>query len=401
MPDDFDYNVEAASLSHTFFLASRCDEDTARLHGMIGRKLQPDLVKVVERDFNDVVRDRIGLEATDKPSDVAALEWLPNSDVQFELSLHGYNDELAVSRIQAAVYGLINELDSILPLERLDGITFGADYPGLLRAVDRGWENAPEPETAPEEVGIGVAQVITIRRSDMVKGRIIMSNIVSDALLAEDDKRKVWAKNALAKQVAVVGLMEIIEGRLPGTLLKEPDNGIDGWLYASVDGALECYTASSVASAYSYSDEVGEQLQECLARAVDRMMEIVPKERIVYHNHGDLEKLLKIVRPAIRWVLFVAADYLGHCAFTKANPLSDASTLEDALDRAGLRDWLGVYFEDLERFRLRLGKWETFDEFLAFNIHVERLLLAVWMFAWEGPEGLFVKVPLVQTRRRC
>ena len=43
LPSDFDYNAEAACLSHMFFLAPRSDEETARLHAMIGRKLRQPL----------------------------------------------------------------------------------------------------------------------------------------------------------------------------------------------------------------------------------------------------------------------------------------------------------------------------------------------------------------------
>ena len=60
----------------------------------------------------------------------------------------------------------------------------------------------------------------------------------------------------------------------------------------------------------------------------------------------------------------------------------------------GFRAWFGVYFDDLARFHQRSGRWESFEEFLAFNIHAERLLLAVGMFAWDGPEGTRVEVPL-------
>ncbi len=361
---------------------------------MIGCKLDPALLEAVERGFDDTVWDRRGPKANDGLSGAGTFEWTQTFGVQYELSLYGYDDERAATRIREAVCDLVNEIASIMPLGRLDGITIGADYSGLLLAVERGWEGAPSPNTAPEEIGVGVAQVVMVRRSGTVKGRIVISDIISEAFISGDEGRKAWAKYVVAKQVASVGLMEIIEARLPGTLLKALGGGIDGWLYASADGAPESYTASSIASAFGDSEEVGGLLRECLVRAVDRMMETVPRERLAYREHGDLERLLEIARPAIWRILIATADFLGHCAFTRTNPLGDAPMLNDALDRAGLRDWLGVYFEDLASFHLRLGKWETFDEFLAFNIHVERLLLAVGMFAWEAPEGLRIEVPL-------
>ena len=47
-----------------------------------------------------------------------------------------------------------------------------------------------------------------------------------------------------------------------------------------------------------------------------------------------------------------------------------------------------MYRADLERFRRRLGRWESFDEFLAFNRHVERLLWSIGMVLWEEGDGI-------------
>ena len=60
---------------------------------------------------------------------------------------------------------LVDELAAVMPLERMDGIAIGSDYPELLRAMKRGWENAAEPQTVPAEIGVGVAQVATVKRS--------------------------------------------------------------------------------------------------------------------------------------------------------------------------------------------------------------------------------------------
>lgn len=128
--------------------------------------------------------------------------------------------------------------------------------------------------------------------------------------------------------------------------------------------------------------------------SIDRLMSLVPEERFAYRQHRDLDKLLNVAMPSIRHVLRFAADLLGHCSFIGASPFDESSVLKDALERAGLTAWFNWYQEHLERFHRRLGRWESFDEFLDFNIHVERLLWAVGMFPWEGPEGLRIEIPL-------
>ena len=393
LPSDFDFNIEAACLSNVFFLTPRNDKETGRLHTMIGQKLRPALAEAVDRSFKDVAHDRLKGVARDISPDIGSLGWSPTTGGRYELSLNRCGEELTTTRVREAVIALVGELAGAMPLERLDGITIGSDYFGLLQAVQRGWENAPPPKTAPTEVGVGVAQVVTVFRSGLVKGRIVASSIVSDALISADADDRAWARYLLVRSLAHVALMETVERCLPGTLLESVGGGIDGWLYATVDGAPDGYAASWMAGAFGNATRVAADSRELLAAGIDRMMTVVPRERLSYREHGDLERLLNVALPAIQHVLRVAAALLGHCAFTRESPLGPSTMLNDALDRAKLRSWFFVYGDDLARFHLRFGRWESFEEFLAFNIHVERLLLAVGMFVWESPEGLRVEVP--------
>lgn len=394
LPSDFDYNVEATCLSHTFFLAPRNDEETVRLHAMIGKKLRPALEESVEQGLEHVISEGSKAEAGSQSQADDTLDSKPTAGGRYELSLAGCGDERTTTKVQEEVALLVDGIAMAMPLGRLDGITIGNDYPGLLRMVTRGWENAPTPQTAPPEVGVGVAQTVTVRRSGMAKGRIVVSSIVSDALISDHAEQRAWGRYVLVRQLAAVALMEIVEGCLPGTLLRQAGEGIDGWLYANVDGVPESYAASWMAAAFGDSGKIAPGLRELLVAAIDRFMMVVPGERLAYREHGDLERLLGVTLPEIRHVLMVSANLLGHCAFTGEPPLGRTSVLHHALDRAGLCAWFGVYFDDLARFHQRSGRWESFEEFLAFNIHAERLLLAAGMFAWEGPEGLRVEVPL-------
>lgn len=43
---------------------------------------------------------------------------------------------------------------------------------------------------------------------------------------------------------------------------------------------------------------------------------------------------------------------------------------------------------------MRFGQWECFDEFLALDVHVERLMWQMGMLPWHGPEGVRVEVPI-------
>ena len=111
LPGDFDYNAEAARLSHSFFLSPRSDDETARLHAMIGERLRPTLEEAVERGFDELlpegVERRGGIEGE---SDHRRFGWRPASGGRFELSLVPWGGEAA--RVQSEVTALVGDLES-------------------------------------------------------------------------------------------------------------------------------------------------------------------------------------------------------------------------------------------------------------------------------------------------
>ena len=396
LPKGFDYNLEAACLSHAFFLAPRKDEETLRLHSMIGTELQPSIAEVVERSLEEA------LPMPSKEPPLPADGLLPlrpggqRSPLRYKLAFAGYGDEGVRSIVRKLVGDIVEEFARVWPLNRLDGITIGKDYAGILKSVERGWKGAPDPSTVPLEIGKGFAQTLTVKRSGTAKGHIVLSSLVLDALLSKDKGARDWALHVISRQLAHVLLMELMERRLPGTLLKPAvTTELDAWLHRIAGGTPGNYMTSLMATGFGGSEKVAAEHREQLAELVGRLATVVVRERLAYREHGDLNKLLGIAMPTIEHVLSAAADLLGHCAGCGASPLAEACPLRDALDRAGLLAWLGVYGDDLARMHGRLGRWESFDEFLAFNIHAERLLMAVGMFAQDSPQGVKITVPSV------
>ena len=393
MPDDFDYNVAAARSSHSFFLAPRNDAETSRLHALIGKRLRPALEQSIEDAFDSALKEKAEEQPHNAQIPDGPIGCKPTSRVQYQLSLVDCGDEGTIREIQAQIKILVAEVAQFLQLERLDGITIGNDYPMLLRTVDRGIKNAPPVETVSSEVGVGIAQTIRVMRSGVAKGHIVLSSTVSQALISNEQDDVDWATHVLVKELALVALTEIVDEALPGFWGASFESEINGWLYSNIHGALDGYTASRIAARFGNRKELANGFRELLVDSIDRLMSLIPQERLAYRQHGDLDKLLDVAMPAIRLVLRFAANLLGHCSFIGDSPFDESGVLKDALERAGLTAWFNWYQGHLERFHRRLGRWESFDEFLDFNIHVERLLWAVGMFPWEGPEGLRIEIP--------
>ena len=392
LPIDFEYNVEAARLSHSYFLASRKDKEMSRLQGMIGERLRIEMDAAAEAAFKDKLPASDGDGDNLVGPERGEFGWRTASRTEYELSLEGCGDEETTHRIQKQVAAVVEHVAGAMPLDRLDGITIGSHYAALLRAVDSGIEGGPEVETVPPEVGEGIAKTVLVNRSGQIKGRVVMSSIVGAALVAEDRNANEWALHALVNQLARVGFLRIVDETFPGRLLAPMKNEFEAWLYQNVGGLLDGYFASTVAAPFGDSREIGDELRKLLVKSLDRLGVIAAVARREYRENGDMSKLVEAVLPAVRHVLMFGTDLLGYSWSSGESPLDDGGEVEEALKRAGLVSWFEVYRDHLASFCRRLGRWESFDEFLAFNLHVERLLWSAGLFAWESTEGVRIAV---------
>ena len=117
-------------------------------------------------------------------------------------------------------------------------------------------------------------------------------------------------------------------------------------------------------------------------------------ERFAYRHHGDVDRFLEVVMPSISSTLLLGGDLLGHCAVSGSDPFDSKGELSAVLEDLGLENWFPIFLDDLECFRMRRGRWASFDEFLKLSIHVERLMWQLGIFLWLGPDGLQVEILL-------
>ena len=397
IPQTFNYNVEAARVSYRFVLSSCNDAETTRLHPLIAERSTSILDEAVENAVQDLLPKRFPSRPEndiDKPEASYGPIDLASREFQYELSFVGCGGQEAIQGISDHLQTIVSALSQVLPLKRLDGVTIAEDYPEALVDLDRGFENAPAVETVSREVGVGVAQMVTLMRSDEVKGRIVISSAIAHALTSNNAKDAEFGLYVVVRELASVAMIEIIEGALPGVMLSPVESKLNGWLYANVDAALHAYVASYIAAGSGNERELVEAKRQLLADGLNRMKDTVLKERLAYRYHGVLDKLLAVALPSVRQILIFSADLLDHSAGAGLPPFQGPDELHISLEQAGLQNWLEMYRVDLERFYNRLGRWESFDEFLFFNVHVERLLWQLGILPWEGTEGIRIEIPL-------
>ena len=242
-----------------------------------------------------------------------AAGWKPTAALNYELSLRGCGDESTSRRIVELLRALVAAIAQAVPLDRLDGITVSDDYRAALRAVDQGFENAPAVETVSAEIGTGIAHTVTVLRSGEAKGRVVMSNAVCAALIADDRMAVDWGVQVLVSQLARVALIRMVDEALPGRLLAPVADGMTGLLYEVVDGVPQVYVASWTAAAFGDAEETAAGQRELLAGSLDRLSSKAAAARRAYRGEDDIRAFLDAVLPEIGNVLAFAASLLGNC----------------------------------------------------------------------------------------
>ncbi|HEY3799096.1 MAG TPA: hypothetical protein VGL58_12135 [Caulobacteraceae bacterium] len=386
-------NKEAAACSHAFFLAADGNPAFAALSDLIGGRTTASLNEAVEAALSEY-RPALSTGHPEEPSPSTSVSergdepgWPTADGFRYEVSFRDFGDQEYCESVAATLNYIFGEMAKQMPLGRLDGVTFANDYAAALSELDRGVEGAQPAETVPEDVGLGLAMAPLIVRDDVVKARIVMRGGLADALVSDDADQSMGALHVLVHQLAFVAYVDLLDTALPGHLLRPIDDPMDGCLFRAVNSALDAYVASCISAAFGDQEALLTQWRDLLIAFLDQAQQTIPPARLAYRYDADLDKLLDVALGAIHLVLEAAARLLGHCAALHLSPFDGEGLLAAALDRSCLRLWLETFRRDLERFWNRRGAWETFDEFLLFNRHVERLLWQFGIFPWHPPEG--------------
>ena len=378
LPRYFDYNREAARASQNFFLSCAEDAETARVHPFVGERV-PSLVEEV---IDAVVQEpEAGGNAVTPPGDSPGQSQRESGPApefsgtfRYDIWLIECADREGTVRLGETIKALVSALSQALPLERLEGITMAREYPAAVGALDRGFDTETQLKPVSPEIGVGISQTVTIVRSGRLMCRVIVSDSVAHDLLSHDPERVGWAVHVLAHELAHVGIIGTVERVLPGSTLAHSDSRLDRELYAILYPGLLVHLASHIAARFGDPEAIADMLRGFLVQSIEYMVTRVPQERQAYRRHRDLDRLVAVAFPAVRHVLILAAQLLGHCSTARISPTDGPHALSNVLDRENLTNWFRTYESDLERFRNRLGQWDSFDEFVTFNIHVERIL---------------------------
>jgi hypothetical protein len=393
MPDLALFNQAAAACSNEFFIANCESGELKKLQCLIATAT----TKFVEEAFGSAITEfsKKGMEGLVEPVNHGVVEKgdqvglvLPSYSVHFL----GCADEETAQRIAAVLKSITNELGKVIPLGRLDGVTFAHDYEAALRDLDRGFE-APRPlASTPLDYGVGVSTAPTVMRDGVVKTHIVMRGDIGHGLLSEEESQWRFAYHLVIGQLAAVTNQEVFDQLLPGLVGKPIEAHYAAFLYPQVDAAWGAYYSARISASFYPQGEDG--YGELLVSAIQAAQADIPAARYDYRFHGDLDRFLAVVLPRIRNILWFSGKVLGHYDGL-AQPLFSDEKLARALETAQLTNWFVLFDSELSELWSRQGKWASFDEFLHLNRHVERLLWSFAIFPWTNEEGqIQIEIPL-------
>lgn len=411
-PEVQDFNQAAAACSQTFFVSACKTDELECLAESISELSKTAILKAVmcslaaiktKSSFGKHLSRTMLQSKEESILPVTTIEkTIEHSDNQKKSSPHPPNypviflncaDQETAQQIAAAVNVVVSEISRSMTLGRLDRITFAGDYAEALRDIDRGFPASRPLVPTETDFGTGIAMTPLILRDGVAKACIVMQAWLGNALIGEDRGTQTIAIHTLVNQLAHVACIDLIDNALPEILMSRVEDDWEAWLYAHMHEAWTAYFAARNSARFNPACDSG--YRDILLAVLDRIQESIPRERLDYRLHGNFDRFLQSTISAIGPMLVYMGTLLGHCDGLCQSTYDDEGSLTQALEKIGLHNWVDTFRRDLVRLFERQGKWESGQEFLALNRHMERVLWQFGLFPWRNDQGqVRVEIPL-------
>jgi hypothetical protein len=380
------FNLHAIACSEQFFVSAVTSAELTEWSRYIGVRSRTVLHQSLAEAFAEFAPPIIPPSAPEPSTDTDPGPTVKPAPLpSFGIHFLGCADQPTSQKIADAVSGAMAGLVETIPLARLDGITFAADYPAALANLDRGFATPAPLTTSDEQDAVGVAMAPAVLRDGVVKVHIVLRDYLGHALISDDEATQKSALQILVGQFAEVGCVELFDSAIPGVMLKPLENPFDMLRYRHVANAWNGYFSARVSA--GFAPKVGEGHRTLLIAAIRRAAEEIPQLRLEYRFHGDVPRLMNTVLKHVAYILSHAARLIGHYDGLEDVAMDADGLLATELNKLGLEAWFDHYHRDLRTLWDRRGKWASMEEFLALGHHVERLPWQFGLFLWQTPDG--------------
>jgi hypothetical protein len=213
MPDLRTFNEAAAACSHNFFVAANNTPELVGLAGKIGERSQTVALATVSDALDEYRAELFEADpktclltqpitppatARKQPIDQVSNELHHPQTPSYSVDFPDSGDEEITAMIASVVKAVISELSLLLPLCRLDGVTFARDYGSALLNLERGFPATAALTPTNDDLGVGVAMAPLVMRDGHIRVRVVVRRDLGHALVSDDDSAR-----ALAIQVLI------------------------------------------------------------------------------------------------------------------------------------------------------------------------------------------------------
>lgn len=367
------FNKSAALCSLEFFVSPVQTNTTSTLSESIGEKAKLFYKDIVQDSFYSMAKSTPKASQKSVPNDIEKIASFFNFEFSFIACANQENAEKIVAVFKSVLVGVASQYD----LNRIDSVIFSADYQGTLTSLERGFNSDPLIASAGS-----AAMAPLVIREGQIKCCLVFESWIGYALISSDAQTVSEARYTVEKMLARVAFIEVIDEVLPQVLLKRFDNAWNTLIFGRVQNIFSVYFSARVAAASrpSIKNFYAESLNGSLISAND----IIPSARLAYQQNHDLDGFIRITGAAFEAILTNAAALIGHTE--GLNELAFYE-LDDTLKSLNMSDWMTLLERDLKDLFARFGVWSSYDDFLRFSVHVERLYWQFGVFPWQTDDG--------------
>lgn len=387
-----DFNRNAAGCSIDFFVSAVRDTATDAMAATLG--------EIPERSIAETMRESLHALCArpERMGDAPVAAHAQPDEARshsYTVSFLGDFDHPTAEMVAAIVDKLVRAIGEGRPLSFLHQVIFAADYERALAELDMGYERSEVLKSTAVSYGTGVAMAPLVIRDGEPRSVLVMRSWLGLALLDESDAMHLSALHTVVSMLARVQYMSLVNEAFPGFLRSPSDDPWDAFFVRHIDSVSSTYFGTRLSS--HLKPDAGDDYRVLLRDSLLSAIDLIPRRRLAYRIHGNLDDFLRETLDVLSDVLVHAASAIGHSDGLDQNLFATDSDgrLEGTLRSLSLLKWVDTYGRDLRRIHDSRERWTSPQELLAVSIHVERLLWAFGVFPWRTAAGeIRVEIPL-------
>ncbi|MDF2119244.1 hypothetical protein PY365_27125 [Roseiarcaceae bacterium H3SJ34-1] len=307
----------------------------------------------------------------------------------FPIQFRGFGDQQSAEKIAGVVSGIVGSMKRIIPLDRLDGFTFAADYAGALLELNRGFEASAPPTPTVEAFGLGVGMAVTVARDGLPKKHVVFASWIAEALAGDDEIAKRYALYIIVHELAHVAEFGIFDEAFPDVLLKPHATPFMNYFWPRANPTWDEYFACRMSAGIDAG--LFDGYRDTLISVLEQGDEAIKTGLNSFRETGAYEQAANTVLDSLSSIMKYSGYLLGHADGLEEPPTVVEGELEAKLEAMGLTEWFTTLHQHNRHLFETSAGWKSLDEFdvLTASLIKGAALFGVHCHRSEDPDEAF------------